>query len=66
MLAQPFASAIGATVSGIIPRSDAGPFWGWLAGGGCFCFEGLPAVIVGIIAYFYLTDRPEKSSWFEF
>ena len=62
MLAQPFASAIGATVSGVIlDRTDgllglAG--WRWM-----YLLEGLPAVIVGIIAYFYLTDRPDKSRW---
>jgi len=62
MLAQPFASAIGATVSGIILDQTQGLLglagWRWM-----FLLEGLPAVIVGIIAYFYLTDRPEKSSW---
>ncbi|MDO9323482.1 MAG: MFS transporter, partial [Methanoregula sp.] len=25
--------------------------------------EGIPAVILGIVAYFYLTDRPEEAGW---
>ena len=25
--------------------------------------EGFPAIILGIITFFYLTDRPEKASW---
>ncbi|BCJ88379.1 MFS transporter [Effusibacillus dendaii] len=34
------------------------PGWRWL-----FIIEGLPAVIFGIITYFYLTDRPEHANW---
>lgn len=32
--------------------------WQWL-----FIIEGIPSVIAGIAAYFYLTDSPKKSSW---
>ncbi len=32
--------------------------WQWL-----FFLEGLPAFIAGIVAYFYLTDKPEQASW---
>lgn len=32
--------------------------WRWL-----FIIEGLPAVIMGAIAYFYLTDRPNQAKW---
>src|SRR5262249_1583746 len=32
--------------------------WQWL-----FLVEGLPAVVLGVIAWFYLTDRPEQASW---
>jgi ACS family tartrate transporter-like MFS transporter len=32
--------------------------WQWL-----FILEGLPAVILGIVVFFYLTDRPEKAKW---
>ena len=32
--------------------------WRWL-----FILEGLPAVILGIVTYWYLSDRPEDAGW---
>ncbi len=32
--------------------------WQWL-----FLLEGLPTILLGIVALFYLTDRPEQASW---
>ena len=32
--------------------------WRWL-----FIIEGLPAVILGIVAWLYLTDRPAEATW---
>jgi MFS transporter, ACS family, 4-hydroxyphenylacetate permease len=32
--------------------------WKWL-----FLLEGLPAVVLGAVAYFYLADRPETAKW---
>lgn len=32
--------------------------WQWL-----FLIEGFPAVILGVVVLFYLTDRPEKAKW---
>jgi ACS family tartrate transporter-like MFS transporter len=32
--------------------------WRWL-----FMLEGLPAVVLGIVAYFYLTDWPREAKW---
>jgi MFS transporter, ACS family, tartrate transporter len=32
--------------------------WQWL-----FLLEGLPTVLLGVVALFYLTDRPEQASW---
>ena len=28
-----------------------------------FLLEGLPAVLLGIVTFFYLTDRPEQAAW---
>jgi len=32
--------------------------WRWL-----FVFEGVPAVLLGTVAYFYLTDWPREAAW---
>jgi ACS family tartrate transporter-like MFS transporter len=34
--------------------------WRWL-----FVIEGLPAIILGCVAYWYLTDRPEDAGWLQ-
>ncbi|ERI09383.1 MFS transporter [Aneurinibacillus aneurinilyticus] len=34
------------------------PGWRWM-----FVLEGMPAVILGIVTFFYLTDRPEDAKW---
>lgn len=58
--ANPAATLIGAPLAGWLLRvhwqSLAG--WRWL-----FIMEGLPAVLVGIITYFYMTDRPAQARW---
>jgi MFS transporter, ACS family, tartrate transporter len=32
--------------------------WQWL-----FIIEGVPSVLLGIVTWFYLTDKPERASW---
>ncbi len=32
--------------------------WRWL-----FVLEGMPAVLLGMVAFFYLTDRPNEAAW---
>jgi ACS family 4-hydroxyphenylacetate permease-like MFS transporter len=61
MVAQPVTSAFGAIISGFILQMNgflgvAG--WRWL-----FVIEGVPAVILGVITYFYLVDRPRAAQW---
>ena len=34
--------------------------WRWL-----FLLEGLPAVILGVVAYGYLTDKPKDAGWLD-
>jgi len=61
MIAQPLTIATGAFLSGFI-LSWNNPFglarWRIL-----FLVEGLPSVILGIVAYFYLTNKPEDAKW---
>jgi ACS family tartrate transporter-like MFS transporter len=55
------AGIVGAPLSGVLLslRGVAGlDGWQWL-----FLVEGIPAVLLGIVALFYLTDRPESANW---
>jgi len=58
--ANPAAALIGSPLAGWLLgvhwHSVVG--WRWL-----FILEGIPAVIVGIITWFYMTDRPEQAGW---
>jgi ACS family 4-hydroxyphenylacetate permease-like MFS transporter len=61
MIAQPLTIAFGAPLSGLIlDRHSALAMvaWRWL-----FVVEGLPSAILGIAAYFYLTDKPKDAKW---
>lgn len=60
MIAIPAANAIGSPLSTYLLQIEwfglAG--WQWL-----FILEAIPAVILGVICYFYLTDRIEDAKW---
>jgi ACS family 4-hydroxyphenylacetate permease-like MFS transporter len=61
MIAQPLTIAFGAPLSGLIlDRHSAFGIaaWRWL-----FLVEGLPSAILGIVAFFYLTNKPEDAKW---
>ncbi len=60
MAAQPIANIIGAPVSGSLLGIHwlGMQGWRWL-----FFLEGMPAVILGIVTIFYLTDWPEQAAW---
>jgi len=61
MMASPVAVIIGAPLSQALLRLD-GAFglhgWQWL-----FLVEGLPAVALGVLSLFVLTDRPDSAEW---
>lgn len=62
LLAIAAAGIIGGPLSGLILQNfmDVWGFrnWQWL-----FFLEGMPAMITGVVAYFYLTDRPQDAAW---
>lgn len=62
MAAIPMSGVIGAPLSGWIMHSLSGAQnlagWQWL-----FLLEGIPTILVGLFAYFYLTDRIEDAHW---
>jgi MFS transporter, ACS family, 4-hydroxyphenylacetate permease len=61
MVAQPLTIAFGASISGLILDADgllglSG--WRWM-----FALEGIPSILLGVVAWFYLTDRPADAGW---
>jgi len=60
MSAIPLSLVIGSPIAGwILGHSWSGmPGWHWL-----FVLEGLPAVVLGTVAYFFLTDSPGEAQW---
>jgi MFS transporter, ACS family, tartrate transporter len=60
-LALPLAAAIGAPVSTSILALDG--VWGLAGWQWMYLVEGAPSVLLGIVALFYLTDRPAEAHW---
>jgi MFS family permease len=61
MVAMPVSGIIGSPVSGLLLGLDGVmglEGWQWM-----FIIEGAPAVILGFIVLFYLTDRPAGAAW---
>src|SRR4030081_1960378 len=60
-IAVPVSTVIGAPISGLLLGLDGAlglKGWQWL-----FIIEGIPSVLLGIVTWFYLTDRPAKAGW---
>src|ERR1700744_2148366 len=60
-IAVPVSTVIGAPVSGLLLGLDGAmgfKGWQWL-----FIIEGVPSNLLGIVSWFYLTDRPERAEW---
>jgi MFS transporter, ACS family, tartrate transporter len=61
MAAIPLSTVIGAPISGVLLYLHGGlglAGWQWL-----FIVEAVPAVILAVVVFFYLTDRPTDASW---
>jgi ACS family tartrate transporter-like MFS transporter len=62
MLAGPITGFIGNPISGTIldHMNQVGGLagWQWL-----FLIEGIPAIVLGFVTFFYLTDRPDQAHW---
>jgi len=60
-IAVPISTVIGAPISGLLLGLDGAmglQGWQWL-----FILEGVPSVLLGIVTWFYLTDKPEHAAW---
>ena len=58
---MPLSTVIGAPISGLLLGLDGVmglKGWHWL-----FIIEGIPSILLGLVTWFYLTDRPEKADW---
>ncbi|GHF11230.1 MFS transporter [Amycolatopsis deserti] len=62
MVAVPVSSAIGSTVSSLLIAHGHGALGlsGWRF---MFLVEGIPAILLGFVTWFYLTDRPAQAKW---
>jgi ACS family tartrate transporter-like MFS transporter len=62
MMASPLVGIVGNPLSGALLDGMNGVGgllgWQWL-----FLLEGLPAIVLGVMVLFYLTDRPEQAHW---
>jgi len=60
MAAIPVSLVLGSPVAGWILSHNwfAIEGWRWL-----FFLEGIPAILLGAVAYFFLTDRPKQAHW---
>lgn len=62
LLAVPISSALGAPLSAAVIQWGDGLFGlaGWRV---MYLLEGLPAVLLGFVTWFRLTDRPAQATW---
>ena len=63
MAAVPLSTVIGAPVSGLLLGLDGllgMKGWQWL-----FIIEAVPALILSVVVFFYLTDRPADATWLD-
>lgn len=60
MMAIPTSNMVGAGISAALMRIE---WFGWNGWRWLLILEGLPTVVLGVIAFFYLTDRPTDARW---
>jgi ACS family tartrate transporter-like MFS transporter len=60
IVAVPLSLALGAPISSILLQVN---WLGWKGWQWLFVAEGLPAVVLGVLTLFYLTDRPRHAAW---
>lgn len=58
--AIPLSQVLGSPISGLLMKIHWLGYsgWRWL-----LILEGVPAIILGIVTFYYLTDRPEDAKW---
>ena len=62
MIAIPSASAFGSPISTYLLQMNLFGLHGWQS---LFILEAIPSLLLGIVVYFYLTDKIEDADWLE-
>src|SRR5439155_3737054 len=62
LIGIPLSGVVGAPISGLLLVVH---WWGLAGWRWVFIVEGLPAVLLGVITLFYLTDWPREARWLE-
>ncbi|HJA39752.1 MAG TPA: MFS transporter, partial [Candidatus Brevibacterium intestinigallinarum] len=65
LIAIPLSSVIGAPVSTWLVQVGNDLFANWSGWRFMLFVEGLPAIILGVMCIFYLTERPKDAKWLE-
>jgi sugar phosphate permease len=60
MAALPLSNFIGSPIAGLILRIH---WWGLEGWRWLFVVEGIPAILLGVATYLFLTDRPHEAAW---
>lgn len=60
-LAQPLTTAIGAPLAGALIQLHG--LWGLEGWRVMYLFVGAPAILVGVLCWFYLKDKPRDAAW---
>lgn len=63
LVAIPLTSVIGAPVAGALMEAGDGLLFGLSGWRFMILMTGIPAVVLGVACWFYLTDRPSDASW---
>ena len=64
MMASPLSGVVNGPISGAL-LEYTNQAWGLAGWQWLFLVEGIPAVILGFVTWWFLTDRPEEARWLE-
>lgn len=65
MVAIPLSSVFGSPLSAWLIAAGHGVLFGLDGWRFMFLVEGLPAVLLGVMCWFYMTDRPQDAAWLD-